>query len=110
MKIEEQMKMYVNEIILLSPTDEEMYQFVLSLEKHDLVKDVVTWSDKEYHGSQWPRVHDTTGVKPGGRLHIDYGFSIDGFSCHLTLDEKSAPEFIYFIKELKRSKGMLDAV
>ena len=106
MKTAEQMKIYVNEIILLSPTDEELYQYVLYLEKHNLVKDTVAWSDKEYHGSQWPRIHDSTGVKPRGRSHIDYGFSIDGFSCHLTLDEKRAPEFIEFVKELRRSNEM----
>jgi hypothetical protein len=110
MKISEQMKIYVNEIILLSPTDEEMYLFVRHLEKHNLVNGVVSWSDKEYKGSQWPRVHDTSGAKPGGRLHIDYGFSIDGFSCHLTLDEQRAPDFIEFIKELKRSKQMLNSI
>ena len=37
MKTSEQMKIYVNEIILLSPTDEEMYLFVRHLEKHNLV-------------------------------------------------------------------------
>jgi hypothetical protein len=103
MRIAEQMKIYVNEIILLSTTDEELYQFVRHLEINNLVKDVVSWSDKEYQGSQWPRIHDNSGVKSGGRLHIDYGFSIDGFSCHLTLDEKSAPDFIEFIKELRHS-------
>ena len=110
MKIAEQMKTYVYEIILLSPSDEEMYQFVLNLEKRNLVKDIVTWSDKEYHGSKWPRVHDTTGVKPEGRLHIDYGFSIDGFSCHLRLDEQSTPKFIEFINELRRSKEIPDTM
>ncbi len=108
MKIADQMEIYVNEIIILSPTEEEIYMFVRHLEKHNLVCGTVSWGDKEYHGSQWPRIHDSSGVKPGGKLHIDYGFSIDGFSCHLTLDEQGAPDFIEFIKELRNSKQILD--
>lgn len=107
MDVSDHLKAYVSEIIKLSPNDEELYQFVRHLEKHNSVKDVVSWSNKEYMGSKWPRVHDTTGVKPGGKLHIDYGFSVEGFSCYLRLDEHVASEFIEFIKESRDSNEIL---
>ena len=47
-----------------------------------------------------PRLHNTWGMKWGGRVHIGLGCC----GCHLMLDKHYAPRFIEFI-EKARSRG-----
>ena len=47
---------------------------------------------QQYFG---PTLHDTWGVKRGGRVHIDLGCG----GYHLMLDKYSAWDFVEFVKE-----------
>ncbi len=49
-----------------------------------------------------PHIHNTSGKKSGGRVHIDIGCC----GYHLMLDKNTAPSFIDFIKR-KRRMGTL---
>ena len=79
------------EIIGLTPTCEE----------------IEAYGEKGYYGAvkytglsgyHKPKIHNTWGVKYGGRVHIDIGCG----GYHLMLDRGFAFDFIEFIKECRR--------
>jgi len=55
-----------------------------------------TCKGKDFFG---PDIHDTWGVKKGGRVHIDLGAA----GIHLMLDRQNARRFIEFLKERQKT-------
>ena len=81
----------LEEIKALDPTGDEIEKFA---EKAGY--GIVTSTENEnYFG---PRLHNTWGVKFGGRVHIDIGCC----GYHLMLDKKAVWEFIEFIKSERK--------
>ena len=83
-----------DEIEALKPTPEE-------IEEYGKIASygAATYTDEE--GYFPPRLHDTWGLKSGGRVHIDIGSG----GVHLMLDKDEARDFIEFIKTERKSKN-----
>lgn len=96
-KVLELMQGYLEEILCLLPTFEEVDAFVLSLRGRDY--GIVTAGDGRID-YRLPFIHETWRKKWNGRTHIDFGNG----EYHLMLDKFSAPEFIEFIRQC-RAKG-----
>ena len=77
----------LDEIRRLDPTCEEIVAYGQQASYGE-----VTFSDSKQYFP--PRLHDTWGLKRGGRVHIDMGCS----GYHLMLDKHGAAGFIEFIK------------
>jgi len=82
----------LDEIEKLQPTCEEIEEYGESANYGE-----VTITENERYFP--PRLHDTWGIKQGGRVHIDMGCK----GVHLMLDQYNAIEFINFIK---RKRGI----
>lgn len=76
----------LDEILQLNPTCDEIVAF-------SKVSGHWTHSNNDRYFS--PRLHDSWGVKLGGRVHIDLGCA----GIHLMLTKESASVFINFIKD-----------
>jgi len=80
------------EIERLSPTCEEIEEYA----ENAVYGTVTSARSEDYFGS---RLHNTWGVKEGGRVHIDIGCC----GHHLMLDKYSAEGFIQFIKNKRKA-------
>ena len=78
----------------LEPTPEEIQEY-----GKDIGYGVVTYTQNMHYFP--PKLHDTWGIKRGGRIHIDIGS--DG--VHLMLDKFSAWDFIDFIKDKRQMQN-----
>ena len=79
-----------NEIKALNPTPKE-------IEKYDDLYGGYEVSTITNNNNYFLRLHNTWGLKRGGRIHIDIGVN----QIHLMLDKNTAPEFIDFIKKAR---------
>lgn len=87
------LKRSLEEIRSLDPTCDEIVEFA-----KDAEFGVVTTTESEnYFG---PRLHNTRGLKSGGRVHIDIGCR----GYHLMLDKNIASAFIEFIEHKRRTE------
>ena len=82
----------LKEIRELSPSCEEIVEYA----QGGGYGTVTYTSSDNYFG---PRLHDTWGVKFGGRVHIDIGC----IGYHLMLDKRTAWGFVEFIKRKRGS-------
>jgi len=91
-RVRERLEKALAEIKRLDPTCEEIEEY-----GKNAGYGVVTFTEsEEYFG---PRLHDTWGVKSGGRVHIDIGCC----GYHLMLDKNYAEYFIQFIKDKRKA-------
>jgi len=81
----------LEEIKSLDPTCEEIEEY-----GENAGYGVVTHTMEEQYFR--PHLHDTYGLKQGGRVHIDIGCG----GCHLMLDRYEAWYFIAFIKDKRK--------
>jgi hypothetical protein len=94
-------------LVDLMPTNEEIDAFA-ELNKNNY--GVVTYSKHEGGDHYFLRYHDTWGKKSGGRKHIDVGYVDEKYidqwnvpdTTHLMLDKYSAPEFVEFIRKMRK--------
>ncbi len=87
-RVTEELEKALEEIKQLDPTCDEIKEYGECVE-HGVV--TLTESEECFK----PQLHDTWGMKVGGRVHIDIGCG----GYHLMLDKKRAKDFIRFIKE-----------
>ena len=92
-KAQERVLSALDEIKKLNPTPEQIEEY-----GKEWVYGVVTYT--EDRGYSPPRLHDTWGLKSGGRVHIDIGSG----GVHLMLDKDAAWDFIDFIKNKRKAK------
>lgn len=95
-RVREAMGEYLDEILFLGVTEDEIHSFVRSLKNP---YGIVTCGDRRTD-FRLPFIHETWRVKWGGRTHIDMGCKC----YHLMLDRYSAPAFINFIKDYRKNK------
>lgn len=81
----------LDEILQLNPTCDEIIAFSENYPG--------TWTHSNAKGFFRPRLHDTWGIKRGGRVHIDLGCA----GHHVMLTKKTADVFIDFIKDKRHS-------
>lgn len=93
-KVLEYMKEALEEIKKLNPTPSEIEEYA-----EGAGYGTVTYTDKM--GYFPPRLHDTWGIKRGGRVHIDIGSG----GYHLMLDKDIVQGFIDSIKENRGIKN-----
>ena len=74
------------------PSCEEIKKYSNYLYSRKIDHGVVTNSENVQYFP--PKLHNTLGKKPNGRVHIDIGCC----TYHLMLDKKWAKDFIKFIK------------
>ena len=86
-RVRERVKIALETIKSLNPTCEEIQEYGENADYG-----VVTHTDNEEYFA--PHLHDTWGLKMGGRVHIDIGCC----GTHLMLDKDHAENFIEFIK------------
>lgn len=84
----EEIKKSLAKIEGLGPTCEDIIAYAARAEHGTVTK---AHSDEYFRA----RIHDTWGVKSGGRVHIDLGCA----GHHLMLDRRHAKEFIKFIED-----------
>lgn len=97
MAIRDKFENWLGEIYDLSPTDEEMEQFVSYLENTNQRHGTVSYNSNPNRYYDGPFIHDTYRKKWGGRMHIDTGYP----GVHIMLDRHMAPYFIIFIRNLR---------
>ena len=82
----------LEEIQQLKPTCKEILAF-----RPQPVQGVATYTESDRYFA--PKLHNTWGLKSGGRVHIDIGCC----GCHLMLDKNNAEDFIKFIREMRQN-------
>ena len=92
-RVREELQHALEEIEELNPSSDEIQEY-----GENAGYGVVTYTGDEVYFP--PHLHDTWGLKQGGRVHIDIG----SLGTHLMLDKVFAWDFIEFIKE-KRKAG-----
>ena len=93
LRVKKKLNEALTEIKRLNPTCDEIEEFG---ENADYGVATLTENDRYFP----PQLHDTWGVKRGGRVHIDIGSR----GTHLMLDKKHVDGFIQFIKMKRRDK------
>jgi len=91
-RVTEKLEKSFKEINSLDPTCDEITEY-----GENAGYGVVTFSEKK--GYFAPKLHDTWGLKQGGRVHIDIGCD----EYHLMLDKDYAEDFIVFIKNKRKA-------
>ena len=104
------------QIVKLKPTKEEIQAYADQPEEEGRDYGVVTYSKSKKPLEDWCfiRFHDTWKQKSGGRIHIDVGYVDEKYvdernvpdTTHLMLDRDPAPEFVNFIKEIRRKHAV----
>ncbi len=95
-RVRGQLQRALEEIQRLNPIREEIEEY-----GKDAGYGEVTYTiDMRYHA---PRLHDTWGLKYGGRVHIDIGSG----GTHLMLDKDSVRDFIQFLETKRKSNNKL---
>ena len=96
----DKLKEIYEELLLLNPTYKEITEYSEGADYGELT------FCKRNDNPLVIRLHDTWGIKRGGRLHIDI---ISG-EFHLMLDKNQAPIFLNFIKEIKDMKRDIEKI
>ena len=91
-RVRQELESALREMQELEPTTEEIEEYGKTAGYG-----VVTYTQSTRYFP--PSLHDTWGLKHGGRVHIDIGSN----GTHLMLDKFSAWDFIDFIKDRRKS-------
>ncbi|MDP2218069.1 MAG: hypothetical protein Q8J68_12375 [Methanolobus sp.] len=102
MKIREKMEQWLCEILVMDISDEEMEKFVRHVQFDNMWHGVVSCNSNPNRYYGLPSIHDTYGMKWGGRMHIDMGYP----GVHIMLGRHAAPYFINYIKELRKQNNL----